>query len=290
VTEEQVTERTASPHDLAELEWPVERVIKPVKRRIRVRDVPSYLPLVRVVAARDLKVRYKQSILGPVWLVFQPLALLVAFLVTFQGLANVNTYGIPYVLFALVGLMVWSFFQAAMTIGTASIITNTNLVRYTPSPRPAFPIAAIIASLPAFAVTGVAAIGGAIIAGHLSPRVVFVPVVMVWLLVFTVGSVALLSSLAVRYRDINSVLPFLLQVAVFLAPVGYPLADLSPKARALVELNPVTGIIESMRWMLLSGYDISVKALAVSLVATVAVATLGWRVFGRLETRMADEI
>jgi lipopolysaccharide transport system permease protein len=272
------------------LQWPVERVIKPAKRRVRARDLLGQAPIVRVLAARDLKVKYKQSVLGPLWLVFQPMALLAAFLVAFRGLADVNSAGVPYVLFALVGLCVWSFFQAAMTIGTASVITNTNFVRFTPCPRPAFPIAAVIASLPAFAVPAAAALVTAAISGDLSFRVVLLPFAVVWLVLLTLGVVAISSSLSVRYRDINSALPFLLQVGVFLAPVGYPLADLSQAVRVIVDLNPVTGIIEATRWIMLSGYECSIEPVLASLGGTAILAIAGWRLFSRRETTMADEI
>lgn len=279
-----------APHQLAELESPVERIIKPAKRRVRARDLPTYAPILRVLAARDLKVKYKQSILGPLWLLFQPMALLAAFLVAFRGLADVETSGLPYVLFALVGLSVWSFFQAAMTIGTASLITNINLVRFTPCPRPAFPIASVIASLPAFAVTATATLIATAASGHLSARALLLPLALLWLLILTLGVVAVSSAFAVRYRDINSALPFLLQVGVFLAPVGYPLADLSPTVRAIVDLNPITGVIEASRWMMLSGYESSIEPIAASLVATGLLAVGGWRLFSRFETRMADDI
>ena len=268
----------------------MERLIKPAKRRLKARDLLGHAPVIRVLAARDLKVKYKQSILGPLWLVFQPMALLAAFLVAFQGLAGVGSAGVPYVLFALVGLSVWAFFQAAMTIGTASVVTNTNLVRSTPCPRPAFPLAAVIASLPAFAVTATAAFVAAVVTGHLSPRVLLLPVALLWLLLLTAGAVAVSSSLAVRYRDINSALPFLMQVAVFLAPVGYPLSELSSTVRAIVGANPVTGVIEASRWMMLSGYESSAEPIILSLIATALLVVGGWRLFSRLETTMADDI
>ena len=113
-----------------------------------------------------------------------------------------------------------------MTIGVASLITNSSFVRFTPCPRPAFPLAAIIASLPSFAVTAAGAIVSAAATGHLSPRVVLLPLGLAWLFLLTAGVVGIGASLAVRYRDIISALPFLLQVGVFLAPVGYPLAEL----------------------------------------------------------------
>jgi lipopolysaccharide transport system permease protein len=273
-----------------QLESPVERVIVPTQRRLKLRHLLRDAPVIRVLAARDFKVKYKQSMLGPLWLVFQPLALLAAFLVAFRGLANVETSGLPYVTFALVGLSAWAFFQASMTIGTASLISNLNYVRYTPCPRPAFPIAAVIASLPAFGVTALGALVATATTGHLSPRVLLLPVGLAWLLVLTLGAVAISSALAVRYRDIISVMPFLLQVGVFLAPVGYSIAELSPTVRVIVDLNPLTGVMEAWRWMMLAGYGPSFEPIAYSLVGTVLLAVGGWRLFSRLETTMADEI
>jgi lipopolysaccharide transport system permease protein len=197
---------------------------------------------------------------------------------------------VPYAVFALVGLAVWSFFQAAMTIGTASLITNVNYVRFTPCPRPAFPIAAVIASVPAFGVTAAGALVAAAATGDLSPRVVLLPLGFLWLTVLTLGIVAISSSLAVRYRDMLSALPFLLQVGLFFAPIGYSLASLSHTLRVLVDLNPLTGVIEATRWIMLSGYEPSFEPVAFGLVETVLIAAIGWRVFSRLETTMADVI
>jgi ABC-type polysaccharide/polyol phosphate export permease len=235
-------------------------------------------------------VKYKQSLFGPLWLVFQPLALLAGFLVAFQGLAGVDTAGLPYVVFALVGLSVWSFFQAAMTIGTASLISSSNLIRFTPCPRLAFPLAAVIASLPAFAVTATGAVAATIVTGHLSIQVLLLPLALLWLLVLTLAVVAISSSMAVRYRDINSALPFMLQVGLFLAPIGYPLAEVSSTARALLGLNPLTGVIEGARWMVLSGYEPDLEPIIISLAATVLLAVGGWWLFSWRETTMADEI
>jgi lipopolysaccharide transport system permease protein len=274
----------------APLVWPAERVIRPTKRRLRLRDFVANAPVTRVLTARDLKVKYKQSLFGPLWLVFQPLALLAGFLVAFQGLAGVDTGGLPYVVFALVGLSVWSFFQAAMTIGTASLISSANLVRYTPCPRLAFPLAAVIASLPAFGVTATGAVVATTVTGHITIKVLLLPLVLIWLVLLTLAVVAILSSLAVRYRDINSALPFLLQVGVFLAPIGYPLAEVSSTARALLGLNPLTGVMEGARWMVLSGYQPDIEPIVISLAATALLVVAGWRLFSRRETTMADEI
>lgn len=275
---------------LPPLEEPIERVIAPAKRRLKVRDVLREGAVIRVLAARDFKVKYKQSLLGPMWLLIQPLGLLVGFLVAFRQLGNVRSSGVPYVVFALAGLSVWTFFQAAMTSGGSSIISNLSFVRFTPCPRPAFPLAAILASLPAFGVTAAGAIIATVATGNLTPRILLLPLTLVWLFTFTTGIVYILASLSVRYRDVISTLPFIFQVGLFLAPVGYTLAALSPTMRLLVELNPITGIMEGWRWALIAGYRPTVPPVVYSFAATGLIAVLGWMVFARLEVTMADEI
>lgn len=278
------------PTALAGLVDPIERVIVPAKRRIKPRDLVRQWPIIRVIAARDMKVKYKQSLLGPVWLAFQPLALLLAFLVAFRGLGNVASAGVPYAVFALIGLSAWAYFQASLTIGTASLVTNLMFVKYTPCPRTAFPIAAMLAALPSFGITIVAGIIGAAATGHLSLRVLLLPLGLAWLLLLTAGVIGVSSSLAVRFRDVVSALPFFLQLGTFLAPVGYPLTGLSPKLRAVVEINPITGLIEILRWMVLGGYRPAGASIAISAGLTTLIAVVGWRMFARRETTVADEI
>ena len=268
----------------------VERVIVPAKSRLTLRDLYRDIPVVRVLAGRDFKVKYKQSLLGPLWLIIQPLALMAAFFVAFRSLAGIETGGIPYSLFVLVGLCVWAFFQAAMTMGTASLISNYHLVRLTPCPRLAFPIASLIASLPAMAVTGAATLLLAAVTGHLSPRVVLLPLAVAWVFLFTAGVVAICSAITVRFRDMMNVLPFLLQVGVFVSPVGYPTSQLGPKVEKLVNLNPLTGIIETWRWMVLPVEAPSATPILVSLAVTAVLLVGGWILFSRLEVKMADEI
>jgi lipopolysaccharide transport system permease protein len=282
--------RAAPAADVRALELPIERVIAPAKRRLRLRDLLRERAVIGVLAGRDFKVKYKQSMLGPLWLVFQPLALLAAFFVAFRGIGDVQTSGVPYALFALSGLAIWAFFQAAMTIGAVALISNYHLIRFTPCPRPAFPIAGMIASLPSFAVTAAGTLTMAAVTGHLSVKVLLAPIVVVWLFVLTAGVVLLAAAITVRYRDLQSALPFLLQVGVFLAPVGYAVGQLSEVVRGVVYLNPLTGVIEAWRWMVLSGYHSSIEPIAISLVMSAALVSFGWWFFTRLETTMADDI
>ncbi len=265
-------------------------LIVPTRRRLRLRDLPAQLPVIRVVAARDYKVKYKQSLLGPLWLVFQPLVMLGALVIAFDHVANVQTSGVSYVLFAMVGLSVWAFFQASVNMGTVSLVNNPNLIRRTACPRFAFPLSSVIASLPSLAIPTAAAIVLSAAEGQLSVRALLLPLAIVWVFVFTVGVVAISSPLTVRFHDIISALPFLLQVGVFVTPVGYPTSNLSPAVNALVSINPLTGIIDVWRWMLLGGESVDMLALACAISLSVATVVLGWRVFSRLEVSMADEI
>jgi lipopolysaccharide transport system permease protein len=289
MTHVDVRQRTAAPAAAPPLEEPSVRRIRPTNARIRLSDLYSDIPVIRVLAARDFKVKYKQSLLGPLWLVFQPLALLAAFLVAFRGLADVEA-GIPYTVFALVGLSAWTFFQASMTIGSASLVSSVMLVRFTPCPRLAFPVAGILASLPAWAVATAGALVAAAVTGTLSPRAVFLPLGLVWLFLLTWGLVAIAAALTARFRDMLSAMPFLLQVGVFLAPVGYPLYELNSTVRILIDLNPLTGLMEALRWMVISGYTPSFEPIGLGLLTTALLAVAGWVVFARREPTLADYI
>lgn len=262
---------------------------EPAKSRLSLRQTLAYGPLIRALAKRDLKARYKQSVLGPAWVIFQPLALLAAFSVGFRSVAHVETGGVPYALFALTGLIVWTYFQAVAMVGAASIVNNYQLVRWTACPRLALPLGTLVANLPSFAVPLLAALIAAGASGYLWIGTLVVPALFLWMTVL-VGAFALfISALSVRARDMLSVLPFLLQVTLFLCPIAYNTAQLSPVLRTLIAINPLTGLIEVWRWAVL-GVTPSMVAVVISLGLTAVGALAAWRMFARLEVRMADEI
>src|SRR5205085_9126083 len=151
------------------------------------------------------------------------------------------------------------------TIGASSLITNFQLVRFTPCPRFSFPLASILASLPSLVVPALGALIASAVTGTLSPRVILLPLGFAWLFVFTVAIVAIASSIAVRFRDVINVVPFLLSLGLFLAPIGYPLSGLPHWLRGVIDVNPLTGLLETCRWMMLSGYHPSVIAIGISL-------------------------
>jgi homopolymeric O-antigen transport system permease protein len=260
-----------------------------VPSRLRAGQLRGYWPLVRVLGIRDLKAKYKQSALGPAWVVFQPLALLAAFAIGFRGVTHLDTGSVPYGVFVLAGLGVWAYFQAAILMCTGSIVNNYALVRWTACPRLALPLAALFANFPSFVIPAVPALLAAALTGYLSLRVLAVPLCIVWMVGLIAACGILVAAITVRARDLLSAVPFLLQVLLFVSPVAYPTSSLPGALHVLISFNPLTGLIDAWRWALL-GVPIGGLPLTASLVVTTALILIAWRVFARLEVSMADYI
>jgi homopolymeric O-antigen transport system permease protein len=268
---------------------PVEQVIRPTTCRLRIGDLWQHRPVLRVLAVRDFKVKFKQSVIGPVWLLIQPTALLAGFVVGFSNVVDVDT-GVPYSLFVLVALSAWIFFSISFNMGAASLITNWALVRRTPCPRVTLPLASLLTNLPALAIPSAAALVVAAANDELSLRALLLPVAIAWLLVLTGATVLLFAGVAARYRDVVPGVPFILQIGIFAAPIGYSLDQLSGTVAALVSFNPLTGIIETLRWMMLDSYSLPADTVLIGMASTGLIAVVAWQLFGRLEVAMADFI
>jgi lipopolysaccharide transport system permease protein len=268
---------------------PVERVLQPAARRVRIRHIWEDAPVTRVLAVRDFKVKFKQTLIGPLWLVIQPIALLVAFAIGFGSVVDVEA-GVPYPLFVLVAITAWTYFSITFNMGVAVFVTNFELVRRTACPRLSFPLAALLTNLPALIVPGVAALTLAAALGEISPRVLLLPLALAWLFLLTGAVVLLFGGTAARYRDAIPVVPFLMQVGLFITPIGYALDDLSAAARTLVALNPLSGVVELMRWMILESHVLDLEVVLVGLGSTSVLVAAAWWLFGRIEVTMADFI
>lgn len=264
-------------------------VIEAGTRRISVRP-QQLLEIVSVLAVRDFRAKYKQSLLGPIWLVLQPAALLAAFVLAFRQVATFDTSGVPYLVFVLIGLGAWTFFQQTLNMGGTSLVSNTGLISKTPCPRIAFPLASLAACSPSLLLPLVCGTVGALASDKLSARVVLLPLPILWLAVLTFASVTLVSAITVRIRDAMAVLPLILQVGVFFSPIGYPTSHLSAGVRAALALNPLTGLIESLRWVMLPVPGPSALEVCLSVAVTLLIAGCGWLVFSRSEATMADVV
>lgn len=266
-----------------------ERLIVPTKHRVALSEIWSSFPVARVTGARDMKIKYKQSALGPVWLVIQPLAMLGAVAIAFAGVTKVKTGGVPYLLFALAGLSVWIYFQQSVSTAPTLMPNNYQVVRRSPCPRIALVVGNLLAQLPPLGILLAITFAGALFDRGLPVQALLFPVVIVWLLLFTGAVTLVLASVAARFRDAVAIVPLIIQGGIFASPVGYPISGTHGVVSVLLKLNPISGLIEAMRWSLL-GVSPSALVLAIGLAWTIALLGFSWMVFGRLEVRFADYV
>jgi ABC-type polysaccharide/polyol phosphate export permease len=263
-------------------------VMAPTRRRVQLHEVWTSFPVARMLGLRDIKVKYKQSALGPLWLMLQPLGMLAAIVVAFSAVAGIGTGDIPYTVFALVGLAIWTYFQMTLTAATMTLPGNSSVVRRSPCPRLALVTATLIGTLPPFLVLMPASIVAAAVTIGLPLQAVLLPLVLLWVLAFTWGVILLVSALAGRFRDMTAFAPLIVQAGIFLTPVGYPL-DAAGGAVTIIALNPVSGLIEAARWSVL-GLAPDMFAIGAAAGWTAGVLLVGWYIFGRMETRFADYV
>ena len=264
------------------------RVSVPMRRRVRLRELWTTLPVGWMLGWRDMITKYKQSALGPLWLVLQPLGMLLAITVAFSRVTSVNTGSVPYVVFALVGLAVWTYVQMTITVAPQTLSSNQQVVRRSPCPRVAFATGALISVLPPLAVVLAASVIAAAVSGNIGVEALAMPVMIVWLIVLMAGFTFLVTALGGRFRDAIALAPLVVQAGIFLTPVGYPLSAAGSFSKVLA-FNPASGVIEGWRWSLL-GIAPDGFAIAVALAETVVLGVLGWYVFGRMETRFSDYV
>jgi lipopolysaccharide transport system permease protein len=269
---------------------PAVRVYRPVKRRLRLREIWRTRGVAKMIGLRDVKVKYKQAALGPLWLLIAPLGLLAAMVITFAGVTSVDTQGVPYVPFALVGLVVWTYIQLSLQVGASAIVGNSPLVRRSAMPRVALVTGTLLGNLPPVTVMLALTLVSTVLTIGLPIQIVLLPVVIVWAVVFTFSVTMLISSLAARFRDTVAVMPLLVQAGIFITPVGYSLQGAPENIKLLLSLNPVSGIIEAWRWVVLDMPGTNITVIAIALGVTVAVAIAGWNIFTRLEVTFADVV
>jgi homopolymeric O-antigen transport system permease protein len=250
-----------------------------------------YRDLLYTLSVHRLKVRYKQSVLGPSWAVLQPLALMLIYTVIFAGIARVPSEGTPFALFAYCALLPWTFFATALSTATNSLVSHTNLVTKVYFPREILPLTYVIAALVDFLVASVV-LGGLMVyyKVSLTPFALYAIPIVVVLTMFAVAVSLVLCAVQVRYRDIGVAMPLVLQVWMFATPVVYPLRVVPAAWQSLYELNPMVGIIESFRRVILQGQPPPFGALAISVVISVVLLPIAFIYFKHVEATVADVI
>lgn len=243
------------------------------------------------LTARDLRVRYKQSLLGVAWAVIQPFALMVVFTVVFSYFVKVKTAGIPYPIFSYVALVPWTFFANALTFGVISLVTNATLVAKIYFPRETLPLASLLASLVDFLVASCIFVG-MLVYYHMgiTAEVLWFPLLVLVQMAFTFGVLLVLSAGNVFYRDIRLLLPFLLQVWLYVTPVIYPLTLVPQRFRFLISLNPMTGLVDAYRRVMLLNQPPDFHLMAYTTASSLGLLLVGFALFKRLELQFADVI
>jgi len=243
------------------------------------------------LASRDLKIRYKQSALGVAWAIVQPFALMVVFSIVFSLFVKIKTPGIPYPVFSYVALVPWTYFANGLGTGVSSLVGNANLVSKIYFPREIFPLASLLASFVDFLVAATIFAGMLLFYRiGLTPEVLWVPVIVLVQMAFMFGLMLVLSAANVFYRDVRLLLPFLLQLWMYVTPVIYPLALVPPRARPLFWLNPMTGIIDAYRRVIVQGQPPDAYQFLFAVVVSLVLLALSYRFFKGAEMRFADVI
>jgi lipopolysaccharide transport system permease protein len=256
-----------------------------------VQELWEYRDLFYFLAWRDIKIRYRQTALGAAWAILQPLLATGVFTALFGRVAKMPSDGIPYALFAFSAMLPWAFFSTSLNTASNSLVGNSQLIRKVYFPRMALPGAAVLACMVDFVTSSVVLF--ALMAYYhvsVSWKFLFWPLLLVELIALTTGLSFILGALNVRYRDVKQALPFSIQILFFLTPVIYPISMIPKRYRILISLNPLSGIVETMRSTLFPGRPVDWPLFVTSLILTLAIFAVGAMYFRSAERAFADMI
>ncbi|MFA5192549.1 MAG: ABC transporter permease [Verrucomicrobiia bacterium] len=254
-------------------------------------DLWDYRELFWTFVERDIKVRYKQTALGVIWVVLQPLLMTAVFTLIFGKLAGMPSEKLPYAVFALAGLVPWNFFSGALTRGGVSLVNSAQLISKVYFPRLIMPVASVMGGLLDFLVVFVFLIGLMFFYGLVpTAAVIWLPFFLLVAIATALGVSFWLSALNVRYRDVNYLIPFMAQFWMFATPVVYPASMIPDRWRLLYGLNPMVGVVEGFRWALFGTGEGPGWMMLVSIVMVVILLTTGILVFRKMERTFADVV
>lgn len=266
-------------------------LIEPPRRMPRLDFVSlwDYRELLYFLTWRDIKVRYKQTVLGAAWAILQPLATMAIFTIFFGRLAGMQSDGLPYPVFSFAALLVWMFFANGMSQAANSLVGNANLITKVYFPRLLVPLANVLSGLIDLGL-GSIVLAGLMLWHGLTPswRLLALPLPLALVLLTTFGAGVWLAALNVQFRDVRYVVPFLTQLWLFASPVVYPATLLDARWRMLYGLNPMAGAIEGWRWCVLGTEAVSPAMLCISLAVALALAASGMAYFRLMERTFAD--
>lgn len=268
-------------------------IIEPSKGwvSLKLRELWGYRELLYFLTWRDIKVRYKQTMLGASWAIIQPLFTMVVFTLFFGRLAKISSDGVPYPIFSYSALLPWTFFANGLNQASNSLVSGANLVKKVYFPRLAMPIAAVLSGVVDFAIAFVLLLGMMFYYG-LTPtiNIVYLPLFLGLTFITSLGVALWLSAMNVQYRDIRYTIPFLTQLWLFATPIAYPSSLLSEPWKTVYAINPMVGVVEGFRWALL-GVDTAPNAIIiVSTLVSISLLIGGAYYFRRMEKTFADVV
>ena len=256
-----------------------------------VRELCRYRELLYFFAWRDIKVRYRQAALGVAWAVIQPLFTMIIFTLFFGRLAHMPSDGIPYPIFAYCALVPWTYFSGVVALAGNSLVGNSSLITKVYFPRVLLPAAAAVAGLLDFFM-GSILLALMMIYYHIQPSwaLIFSPLVILVMVIFTTGASMFVAALNVRYRDVKYVLPFLIQIWLFVTPIIYPVTIIPERFRPILALNPCWAMVDGLRACLFPGHTVDFTLLGVSVGVAMAVFITGAYYFHKAQRSFADVI
>ncbi len=253
------------------------------------KELKEYHELLYFLALREIKIRYKQTVMGASWAVLQPLFTMVIFTLIFGGLAQMPSEGIPYALFSYSGLLLWTYFQNALTASGNSLVGNAQLLSKVYLPRIFIPTAPCLSGIVDYLIAMIILAAMMVYYQFVPPvTVLLLPVIVLLTLLLAAGAGYWLSSICVKYRDVKFALPFFVQLLMFVSPVIYPTDILSGNLQWILALNPLTGLINAHRAVLLGHVPVDYVGLAISAVITLVIFVTGILYLRRTEKYFAD--
>jgi lipopolysaccharide transport system permease protein len=259
---------------------------------LRLRELWQYRELLYFLTWRDVKVRYKQTVMGVAWAIIQPFFTMVVFSLFFGKLAKVPSDGIPYPIFSYAALVPWTFFAQGLNQASNSLVAGSNLIKKVYFPRLVIPIAAVVAGVVDFILAFIVLLGMMLVYKIFpTVNVIWLPFFLLVALVTSLGVALWLSAMNVQFRDVRYTIPFITQFWMFATPIAYPSSLIeNPFLRALYAINPMVGVIEGFRWALLDTDTAPGPIIIVSSLVALTLLMSGAYYFRRMEKTFADVV
>lgn len=273
-------------------------IIKPQTAwfEINIKELLKYKDLIIMFVKRDFKTLYKQTILGPLWIIINPLLTTIMYTIVFGNIANISTDGMPQIVFYMLGTTVWTYFSSCITTTSTTFTANSAIFGKVYFPRLVIPISTVISGLINFTIQFIMFLCFAVYyyieGAPISPNIyiILIPLLLIQLAILSLGFGIIISSLTTKYRDLAVLVTFGVQLWMYATPVVYPASQLGGKLKTLMMINPVSPIIETFRYSLLGCGSIPWKFLIISVLTTLIVLFMGVVLFSRVEKTFMDTV